>query len=274
MLCWYLRWRDLCKTLARKCGRRELAAGIRGIFSIFHSSIFSISAQCTSPAGGDLSCTALSNTSGWNIIFAKRLWQPETFFVVVSVQTGIRGEQSSLLILLRIGSFNVLNNAQLVAGWKWWKFVFKYLIKHRERFKSLINWQFGLLKVTVILHANFNNFPAISKGRLNKKYLFTWLNSWNCRNLEPNQPCAFLKQIINLNWWIILPMPMYCSKYAFSFVGYNFNSFVLLFLGFIIFFQRGKRVKYICHSKQSSIPNFCRNFPPKWFVNNSLVLTI
>ena len=80
MLWYYLRWRYLCKTLARKCGRRELAAGIRGIFSIFHSSIFSISAQCTSAAGGDLSCTALSNTSGWNIIFAKRLWQPETFF--------------------------------------------------------------------------------------------------------------------------------------------------------------------------------------------------
>ena len=193
----------------------------------------------------------------------KALATRNLFFVVVSVQTGIRGEQSSLLILLRIGSFNVLNNAQLVAGWKWWKFVFKYLIKHRERFKSLINWQFGLLKVTVILHANFNNFPAISKGRLNKKYLFTWLNSWNCRNLEPNQPCAFLKQIINLNWWIILPMPMYCSKYAFSFVGYNFNSFVLLFLGFIIFFQRGKRVKYICHSETVEHSELLQKFSSK-----------
>ena len=76
LCCWwrtYLRWRDLCKTLARKCGRGELAAGIRGIFSIFHSSIFSISAHCTA-ARGDLGCTALSNTSGRNIIFAKRLW--------------------------------------------------------------------------------------------------------------------------------------------------------------------------------------------------------
>ena len=42
-------------------------------------------------------------------------------------------------------------------------------------------------------------------------------------------------------------MPMYC-KYAFSFVGYNFNSFVLLFLGFIIF---SKKSRYICHFRPS-----------------------
>ena len=133
--------------MARKCGSRKLAAGIRSIFSIFHSSIFSISAQCSS-AGGDSWCTALGNTSPRNIIFAKMLWQPETFLFRVSVQTGSRGEQSLLLILLRIAPFNVLNNTPLVVVWKWWKFVvIQRLNKAEGTAKDLINWQFALSKL-------------------------------------------------------------------------------------------------------------------------------